>query len=156
MKGIPINFFLEDISYKLSQKGLLRVWILQVILSEGYNLKELNLIFCNDSYLLAINKDFLHYNTLTDIITFDTRIGIENSDNNRKKKVLNASVSGDIYISIQRVKENAHSFNITLREEVHRVIIHGVLHLLGYKDKSVSDKKLMTGKEDYYLSIRKF
>lgn len=100
---------------------------------------ELNFIFCSDEYLLSINQEYLNHDTFTDIITFD------NSDT---AKV----ISGDIFISIPRVKENASNLGVEEPEELRRVIIHGVLHLAGYFDKSKTDKALMTEKEDYYLS----
>lgn len=138
-----IQFFEEEISYKLKNKKSVRQWITQAILAEGYKLKELTYIFCPDSYLLQINRQYLDHDTYTDIITFD---------NSEDKGI----IVGDIFISIERIKENAAKFNITETDELHRVIIHGTLHLLGYKDKSPADKKKMTLKEDFYLSKRDF
>ena len=138
-----INFFEEDITYKLKHKTALRQWISQTIQAEGFKLKELTYIFCSDSYLLQINQQYLNHDTYTDIITFD------NSD--MQKVVL-----GDIFISIDRIRENATKFNITETTELHRVIIHGALHLLGYKDKTPVTKQKMTLKEDFYLSKRDF
>jgi probable rRNA maturation factor len=138
-----ISFFEEDITYKLKLKAAVRQWIKETICSEGYKLKELNYIFCSDSYLLQINQQYLNHDTYTDIITFD------NSDKER-------TISGDIFISIDRIRENAAKFNITETDELHRVIIHGALHLLDYKDKTVPDKKKMTLKEDFYLNKRAF
>lgn len=156
MKRIPINFFLEDVSFNLYHKNAVRTWILQVIDKEGHTLKELNFIFCSDDYLLSINKNYLQHTTLTDIITFDTREEKEIRDNKGKKNSLDRHIQGEIYISYQRVRENAGIFKMTLKDELHRVIIHGVLHLLGYKDKNAADKGRMTEKEDYYLSVRAF
>jgi len=138
-----INFFEEDIAYKLKNKTAVRLWIKDTILAEGFKLKELSYIFCSDSFLLNINQQYLDHDTYTDIITFDNS-EIENV------------ILGDIFISIERIRENAAKFNITETDELHRVIIHGALHLLGYKDKTPADKKNMTLKEDFYLSRRTF
>jgi probable rRNA maturation factor len=138
-----ISFFEEDITYKLKHKTALRQWITQTIHAEGYKLKELSYIFCSDSYLLQINRQYLNHDTYTDIITFD------NSDTDKM-------ITGDIFISIERVRENAVKFNISETDELHRVIIHGVLHLLGYKDKTPVTKQKMTQKEDFYLNRKGF
>jgi probable rRNA maturation factor len=138
-----ISFFEEDIPYKLKHKTALRQWITQTIHAEGYKLKELSYIFCSDNYLLQINRQYLNHDTYTDIITFD------NSDTDKV-------ITGDIFISIERVRENAAKFNISETDELHRVIIHGVLHLLGYKDKTTVTKQKMTQKEDFYLNVRGF
>ena len=138
-----IQFFEEDISYKLKNKTAVRQWINETVLAEGFKLKELNYIFCSDDYLLQINQQYLDHDTYTDIITFD---------NSEKDKV----IVGDIFISIERIRENALKFSITETNELHRVIIHGALHLLGYKDKSTADKQKMTFKEDFYLNLRTF
>lgn len=143
MARLLINFFNEDVAYTLKQKIGVRHWINATIIQEGYQLKELNFIFCSDAYLLNINQQYLKHNTFTDIVTFD------NSE--EPKKIL-----GDIFISTDRIKENALTFNVTEADETHRVIIHGTLHLLGYKDKSKAHKALMTQKEDHYLSARNF
>jgi probable rRNA maturation factor len=138
-----VNFFEENITYKLKHKTAVRRWITETVLSEGSRLKELNYIFCSDSYLLQINQQYLNHDTYTDIITFD------NSEEE-------GSIAGDIFISIDRIRENAAKFNVTETDELHRVIIHGALHLLGYGDKKPADKVKMTGKEDFYLGLRKF
>lgn len=138
-----ISFFEEDISFKLKNKAHVRQWITDAIQNEGFKLKELTYIFCSDNYLLQINQQYLDHDTYTDIITFD------NSEGNK-------IVTGDIFISIERIRENAAKFNVPETNELHRVIIHGVLHLLGYKDKSALDKQKMTEKEDFYLSRRAF
>jgi rRNA maturation RNase YbeY len=143
MSQLSINFFSEDISYTLKSKGLLRTWIKYTIIEEGFKLKELNFIFCSDNYLLSINQNFLKHDTLTDIITFD---------NSEDKRV----IVGDIFISLERIQENAESFGVTIKDELHRVMIHGTLHLLGYADKAKEAKALMTDKEDLYLSKRIF
>lgn len=138
-----INFFEEDIAYTLKQKTAVRNWVTETIQAEGFKLKELNYIFCSDSYLLQINQQYLDHDTYTDIVTFD------NSD-------IAKTITGDIFISIDRIRENAAKFGVTEANELHRVIIHGALHLLGYKDKSPADKKKMTLKEDFYLNKRSF
>ncbi|MDB4999460.1 MAG: rRNA maturation factor [Mucilaginibacter sp.] len=138
-----IQFFEEDISYKLKNKTAVRKWITETIEAEGFRLAELTYVFCSDEYLLQINQQYLDHDTYTDIITFD------NSEEH-------STIAGDIFISIERIKENAAKFAVTEAQELHRVIIHGALHLLGYKDKSVADKKKMTLKEDHYLSKRSF
>jgi rRNA maturation RNase YbeY len=138
-----IQFFEEDISYKLKNKALVRQWIKDTIVAEGFKLKELTYVFCSDAYLLPMNQQYLDHDTYTDIITFD------NSE-------VEGDIVGDIFISVERVRENAAKFNITEIDELHRVIIHGALHLLGYTDKSVVTKKKMTQKEDEYLAKRSF
>ena len=143
MSRLKIHFFSEDISYAVKQKSLIRDWISNTILDEGHKLKELNFILCSDNYLLTINQNYLKHNTYTDIITFD------NSE-------VHGQIAGDIYISIDRVRENALRFEVNEGNELHRVMIHGTLHLLGYLDKKKEEKGLMTEKEDYYLSKRPF
>ena len=138
MPQLPIHFFSEDVSFNLKHKGLLRNWLKNTVVAEGHKLKELNFIFCSDNYLLSINKQYLKHNTFTDIITFD------NSDKTNE-------IVGDIFISIERVQENSITFKVPMLEELHRVMIHGTLHLLGYPDKGKSAKTLMTSKENYYL-----
>ncbi|WP_207421715.1 rRNA maturation RNase YbeY [Desertivirga brevis] len=138
-----INFFQEDLTFKLKNKIKLREWIRRTIFSEGKKLDELNFIFCSDSYLLEINRQYLNHDTYTDIITFD------NSDEE-------GIITGDIFISYERVCDNAKKFSATIDDELHRIIAHGTLHLLGYKDKSKADKALMTQKEDEYLRLREF
>jgi probable rRNA maturation factor len=138
-----IQFFEEDISYKLKNKALVRQWIKDTITAEGFKLKELTYVFCSDAYLLPMNQQYLDHDTYTDIITFD------NSE-------FEGEILGDIFISIERVRENAAKFKITETDELHRVIIHGALHLLGYTDKSIVTKQKMTQKEDEYLAKRSF
>ena len=134
-----INFFTEDITYTLKHKTIIKKWIAATIVSEGYKLEELNFILCSDEYLLRINQDFLQHDDYTDVITFD---------NSEELK----TIIGDIFISLERIKENAIEFNSTVIKELCRVIIHGTLHLLGYKDKTKAAKTLMTEKEDFYLA----
>lgn len=136
-----INFFTEDTNYTLKGKNAVKKWISETILSEGYQLAELNFIFCSDDYLLRINQDFLQHDYYTDVITFD---------NSEELK----TILGDIFISIDRVRDNAKQNGATTFDELCRIMIHGTLHLLGYKDKSKKDKIDMTAKEDLYLEKR--
>ncbi|PWS27899.1 rRNA maturation RNase YbeY [Pedobacter yonginense] len=136
-----ISFFTESVSYKLPQKLKIKKWIKATIEKEGYKLSELNFIFCSDDYLLSINQQYLNHDTYTDIITFD------NAE-------VDKQIVGDIFISIDRVTENAQTFKTTPFDEVCRIMIHGTLHLLGYKDKGKVAKTLMTQKEDEYLAYR--
>jgi len=138
-----ISFFEEDITYTLKNKTAVRQWVTETIQAEGYKLKELTYIFCSDNYLLQINQQYLNHDTYTDIVTFDN------------SEIANTIV-GDIFISIDRIRENALKYNHSETEELHRVIIHGALHLVGYTDKSAPDKKKMTLKEDFYLNKRSF
>jgi len=128
--------------FKFSNQINLSSWISDVIEYESYREGEINYVFCSDEYLLEINNKHLKHNTLTDIITFNYNLGKQ--------------INSEIYISIDRVKDNAVSFEVSFIDELHRVIIHGILHLCGYKDKTLDDKSLMKQKEDYYLSLRKF
>lgn len=139
MSWRPIHFFSEDISFTLKHKILLRKWLKSAIETEGYKLKELNFVFCSDKYLLSINQEYLKHDTFTDIITFD------NSNKNH-------NIVGDIFISIDRVRENALTFEVSEQDELHRVMVHGILHLLGYPDKGKAAKALMTDRENYYLA----
>jgi len=138
-----IRFFTEDSNVALKNKAKLRDWFINTAKAEGNSIKELNYIFCSDAYLLEMNQSYLNHDTYTDIITFD------NSETNGK-------VLGDIFISIDRIKENAKNFGVTESEELHRVMIHGLLHLLGYGDKSKAEKTIMTEKENHYLALRPF
>jgi probable rRNA maturation factor len=136
-----IEFFSQDLPFKPSKPQKTKRWIREVILREGRRLLQLNYIFCSDEHLLTINRQYLQHNTLTDIITFD------NSENPN-------DIEGDIFISIERVEANAQQLGTNFDEELHRVLIHGVLHLMGYRDKTPKDKSLMRKKEDACLSLR--
>lgn len=136
-----INFFTEDITYNLKGKTAIRKWMQETITAEGYQLAELNFIFCSDEYLLRVNQDFLKHDYYTDVITFD---------NSEELK----TILGDIFISIDRVKDNAQQNNATIHDELCRIMIHGTLHLLGYRDKTKKAKTEMTAKEDFYLALR--
>jgi len=135
-----ISFFEEDIKFSFKGKRTTRSWIKNAIANEGKSEGEINIIFCSDEYLYKLNMGYLHHNTYTDIISFDF---------SEEKGV----ISGDIYISVDRARDNAKKFKQLLKNELSRLIIHGTLHLCGYKDKSQKDKALMTQKEDYYLSL---
>ena len=137
-----INFFYEDTPFKLQQTKKIKTWIKKVISLEDHSLKELNYIFCSDTYLHKINVTYLGHDTYTDIITFEY------------KEQKSPTIEGEIYISVDRVKENAATYQKTFKEELHRVIIHGVLHLLGYRDKSAKEKKEMRKKEEACLSLQ--
>ncbi len=117
-------------------------WISQSIDNESYKLGDINYIFCDDKYLTQLNIKHLNHNTLTDIVSFDETLG--------------RLVSGDIFISIDRVKENATEFKVSFTDELHRVMMHGILHFCRYNDKTKEEKQLMREKEDYYLSLRDF
>ena len=132
-----INYFFEEIEFDFKNQELLIEWIKDVISKEKQDLGVLNFIFCSDNYLHKMNVTFLKHDTLTDVITFPY------SDE---------QIQGDIFISIERVRENAITFAHSFDQELHRVMIHGVLHLLGFKDKTPGDKTLMTQKENEYLS----
>jgi probable rRNA maturation factor len=140
MRKAPIYFFSEEVNYTLKNKTHIRSWINDTIIAEGYQLEELNFILCSDDYLLAMNQQFLKHDTYTDVITFD---------NSEKLK----TITGDIFISIERIQENARQFRSTTQHELCRVMVHGTLHLLGYKDKGKAAKTLMTQKEDQYLAL---
>lgn len=131
--------FNYEISFTLKNENRLEKWIESVVLHYGFMLGEINYIFCDDAYLHKLNVQFLAHDTLTDVISFDNTIG----------KLIN----GDIYISIERVKDNAFDFKVSFEEELHRVMIHGVLHYLGFKDKSLADKKIMRNQEDQAISL---
>ncbi len=138
-----ILFFSEDIKFTLQSKNTIRLWLNDLIVQEHYRLHHLNFIFCSDKYLHNINVQYLNHDDYTDVITFD------NSN-------VEGSVEGDVFISIERIKENAKTLKNNFSNEIHRVMAHGVLHLCGYKDKSPKAKWAMTRKEDYYLSLRSF
>ncbi|MDE2393253.1 MAG: rRNA maturation RNase YbeY [Aquirufa sp.] len=132
-----IQFCTEDITFSLKDKLKHKAWLNEVAKQEGKKILELSYVFCSDDYLLQINQEYLNHDTLTDIVTFD------NSEDPKK-------IEGDIFISIDRVKENGEKLG-TSETELERVMVHGLLHLLGYKDKKKEDKALMTEKEDFYI-----
>jgi len=131
--------FNSETSFTLKNQNKLVKWIGDVVSSEGFQVGEINYIFCDDSYLNKINQEFLNHDTFTDVISFDYTLGKE--------------IGGDIFISIERVLENAEKFNEVFENELHRVMIHGILHFIGYKDKTKKDKTLMRTKEDEKIFI---
>ncbi|NPA44711.1 MAG: rRNA maturation RNase YbeY [Chlorobi bacterium] len=135
---MEINYFYEDINeFELSET--ISEWINKTITNENKETGEINIIFCSDEYLLKMNKEHLNHDYYTDIITFDYCQG--------------SLVSGDLFISVDRVGENAKDFNVDFKNELNRVIIHGVLHLIGYNDKTDDEQKEMTEKENFYLNL---
>lgn len=135
-----IQFFQEKTRFKLPHPRKTSQWILSAANSEKNHVAGINFIFCSDQYLKALNLEYLAHNTFTDIITFDY------SDD--------SGIQGDVFISVERVRENSEKFQTDFDDEIHRVIIHGVLHLMGYSDKSKTAKARMRKKEDAYLSLR--
>ena len=133
-----INFNYET-NFSLENQEVISKWIINTIKEEGYKLEEINYVFCDDDYLHKINVEFLNHDTLTDIISFDYSVG----------KI----IQGDIFISVERVHDNAKDFGVSFNEEISRVIIHGVLHYCGYKDKTDHDANIMRQKENHYLSL---
>jgi len=137
------HFFYEDVDFHFTAIRNTKSWLRKVIKAENKKLGELNYIFCSDPFLADVNLQYLNHTTLTDIITFDTSEDVQ-------------LIEGEIYISVERVKENAQKYKVTFDRELHRVMVHGVLHLLGYSDKTSQQKKIMRKKEDAYLSLRQF
>ncbi len=140
---MAIHLFEEDVTLKIKNKLNIKKWLKETIEKEGYKLGELNYIFCSDEYLHQMNVSYLNHDTLTDIITFD------NSD-------IEGKIIGDIFISIDRVAENAKKFDVEFIDELNRVMVHGALHLVGYKDKKKEEQEKMRAKENYYLKRRNF
>ncbi|WP_276498399.1 rRNA maturation RNase YbeY [Pontibacter litorisediminis] len=139
----PIEFFSEDVDFELKNPEQVSEWIAGIIERHGQELSNLTYIFCSDDYLHEINVEYLNHDTLTDIITFD------NADEE-------GIIEGDIFISIDRVYDNASDHGTAFEDELHRVLIHGVLHLLGFKDKTEEQEALMRKEEDSSLSLRNF
>jgi rRNA maturation RNase YbeY len=131
-----------ETDFNLEDENHLENWIEKVVSDKDFELGEVNYIFCDDEYLLKLNVEFLQHDTLTDIISFDNSLG----------KLIN----GDIFISIERVQENAKEYNVTFEEELHRVMIHGILHYMGLKDKSADEKMMMRKEENKALLVLKF
>lgn len=132
-----INFFFEDLKRFSINRNMISGYLQEIITLEGYIYSDLSLIFCSDNYLLEMNKKYLNHDYFTDIITFNYNI--------------DKTISGDLFISIDRVKENASEVKQTFDNELYRVIFHGVLHLIGYDDKDEISVKEMKEKENYYL-----
>ena len=131
--------FNYETSYQLKDESLLENWIESVVVNNGCEIGEINYIFCDDAYLLKLNIEFLQHDTLTDVISFDNSLG--------------KLIAGDIFISSERVLENAAEFKVTFEEEMQRVMIHGVLHYMGFKDKSEKDSIKMRGAENDALLL---
>ena len=134
--------FYSETDFKIEDTKALNRWISEVVLHENHELGELTYVFCDDEYLHKLNLQFLNHDTLTDIISFDNSLGKQ--------------IHGEVYISIERVKENASVYGVAFLEELHRVIIHGVLHFCGYQDKSEKQQEVMRGKENQALGLRTF
>ncbi|KIO50711.1 rRNA maturation RNase YbeY [Flavobacterium hibernum] len=133
-----INFNYET-EFTLDNEQAFADWLSAVIESENKNEGEINYIFCDDEYLHKINVEYLNHDTLTDIISFDYTVGNE--------------INGDIFVSVERVEDNAKDFNVPFAEEIKRVLAHGILHYCGYKDKSDSEAELMRSKEDEKIAM---
>lgn len=133
-----IEFYSEN-DFKLPNNDKTRDWITSVVHTEGFELGDISYVFCSDKYLLELNKEYLGHDTLTDILSFDYSLGRQ--------------LNGEIYISSERVAENAAEMKLSFEVELHRVIIHGVLHYCGYKDGSIEDKRFMRSLEDKYLGL---
>ena len=131
--------FNYETDFELDHEADFSKWLSDVIASENKKEGDINYVFCNDEYLLEINQQYLDHDTLTDIISFDYSVGNE--------------LHGDIFVSVERVRENATDFNVTFLEEIKRVLVHGVLHYCGYKDKSESDELIMRKKEDEKMQM---
>jgi probable rRNA maturation factor len=135
-----VHFYFEKVGLTLKERGKLKVFINRLIAKERKSLNNLNYIFCNDNALLKINQKYLDHNFYTDVITFDL--------SSSRKEIL-----ADIYISVDRIRENAKILKLSLKEELHRVMLHGLLHLCGYNDKTEGERKLIRKKEDFYLNL---
>lgn len=133
-----VCFFFQGVRISLEKRETLKKFVSSVLKKEGKKPGAINYIFCSDKSLLEINNQYLKHDFYTDIITFDLTEG--------------SSTQADIYISADRVKENARELGVSIKEELHRVIFHGILHLCGYGDKSIEEKSKMRAKEDFYLS----
>lgn len=137
---MAVRFFEEEIKFKLTNKNKYKRWLKKIAINEGFMIENLNYIFCSDEYLYQINLKYLKHNTYTDIITFDQ------SDQPKR-------ITGEIYISVDRVIENSELLRVKFEKELNRVISHGLLHLCGYKDKSKSEKLNMRSKEEEALDF---
>jgi rRNA maturation RNase YbeY len=130
--------FNYETKFELENEEEISIWISSVIKSEKFKEGDINYVFCDDDYLLKLNIEFLKHNTLTDIISFDNKIG----------KIL----YGDVFISIERVKENAQAFKVSFKDELSRVMVHGILHYCGYADKTKQDAEIIRNKENFYIN----
>jgi rRNA maturation RNase YbeY len=139
---MAINFFQEETSFLLDKKLLRKKWLKSIAETEKFKILDLNYIFCNDEYLHKMNLEYLGHNTYTDIITFD------NSEDEK-------TIEGDIFISIERVKENSEKLDVSIQDELSRVISHGLFHLMGYKDKKKEEAEIMRSKEEFAINLFK-
>ena len=131
--------FNYECNYELQDEAIIKKWLSEVILSENKQEGEINYIFCDDNYLLEINKQYLNHDTLTDVISFDYSLGNE--------------IGGDIFISVERVKENAYDYKTAFEQELKLVMVHGILHYCGYKDKEAEEEQIMRAKEREKLAM---
>ena len=138
---MAVYFFNEDVNFTLDNETATINWLQNVLYDESFIDENINYIFCSDKYLHQLNREYLDHDSLTDIITFD----------NSEKE---GNIEADIFISVERVKENAQKLEKAFEEELHRVMIHGLLHIMGYSDKTDEDKQVMRKKEDACLSLR--
>lgn len=136
------DFHSEDISFELNKKPAIISWLSYSITNENKSPGEISYIFCSDEFLHKMNVEHLNHDTLTDIITFDY--------------CEDDIIHGEMFISIDRIKDNANDFGVPFENELHRVMVHGVMHLCGYKDKTTEDQNVMSAKEDFYLNLRNF
>lgn len=136
------DFRSEDILFQLNKKPAIISWLSYSITSENKITGDISYVFCSDDFLHKMNVKYLNHNTLTDIITFDYCQG--------------DLINGEMFISIDRIKDNAKDFDVSFEKELHRVMVHGIMHLCGYKDKTVEDQNVMSFKEDFYLNLREF
>ncbi|WP_291720285.1 rRNA maturation RNase YbeY [Bernardetia sp.] len=141
-KELPINFFSEEIDFELENEEKTSLWLQKIANREGFVVSVINYIFCDDEYLHKINMEYLNHDTYTDIITFD------NSEDDQEQVL-----EGDIFISVERVRENSAELKTTFEQEIHRVMVHGLLHLTGQDDHSVEDKQKMREKENTALEL---
>lgn len=139
---MPVHFHNEEVSFSFNNKREVSLWLKSVVSSFQKELGVINVIFCNDQYLLKVNQTYLNHDYFTDIITFNY------NENNL--------ISGDLFISIDRVKENAINQKMEFNVEIHRVIVHGVLHLCGLNDQSKQEKEIMRGRENLFLQKLSF
>lgn len=137
---MAVNFFTEDIKFNLPNKLKRKAWLNNLAKTEGFKITELSYIFCSDEYLHKMNLDYLDHDTLTDIITFD---------NSEEEGI----IEGDIFISVDRVRDNAKQLSLTEEVELSRVISHGLFHLMGYKDKTKTQTLEMRGKEEFAIEL---
>lgn len=138
-----IEFIVEDVAFEIAEAEALTAWIERIAEVHEHEIVQLTYIFCSDEYLHRVNVEYLDHDTYTDVITFDNA---DTSD----------IIEGDIFISVDRVRENAEQLGVPFCDELHRVMIHGMLHLLGYQDKDLLSQTAMRKKEDYCLSLRTF